>query len=83
MGQADIRGFALLWPPAIEKNENKSIIMDFCGLKCCQNNRFPCYVQTKKIGLKMDYSFFLAKTKCIIVHLESIIMDFIISRKSH
>ena len=38
-----------------------------------------------KIGLKTDLNpfFFLAKTKCIIFHYESIIMDFIISRKSH
>ena len=28
-------------------------------------------------------SFFCAKTKRMIIHLESIIMDFIISRKSH
>ena len=27
--------------------------------------------------------FFLAKTKCIIINFESIIMDFIISMKSH
>ena len=37
-----------------------------------------------KIGLKMVLNqIFLAKTKCIIIHFESIIMDFIISRKSH
>ena len=37
-----------------------------------------------KIGLKMDLNpFFLAKTKGFIIHFESIIMDFIISRKSH
>ena len=36
-----------------------------------------------KNGLKMDINtFFLAKTNCIIIHLESI-MDFKISRKSH
>ena len=37
-----------------------------------------------KIGLKMDLNpFLLVKTKWIIIHFESIIMDFIISRKSH
>ena len=37
-----------------------------------------------KIGLKMDLNpIFLAKRKRIIIHFESIIMDFIISRKSH
>ena len=54
--------------------------MVFRGLKCCKYNRFPCYVQTKKMNL---IPFFLAKTKCIIIPLESIIMDFIISKKSH
>ena len=37
-----------------------------------------------KIGLTRDLTrIFLAKTKCIIVHFESIIMDFIISMKLH
>ena len=36
-----------------------------------------------KIGLKIDlYPFFLAKTKCLLIHLESIIMDFI-TRENH
>ena len=34
---------------AFKKSENKLIIMDFHGLKCCKYNRFPCYVQTTKL----------------------------------
>ena len=36
-----------------------------------------------KIGLKMDLNpSFFAKTKCIIIHLKSFIMDFIIKKNS-
>ena len=41
--------FERLVVPAFKKSENKSIIMDFCGLKFCKYNRFPCYVQTTKL----------------------------------
>ena len=42
----------VFYVPAFKKKENKSIIMDFSGLKCCKYNRFPCYIQTTKLNLK-------------------------------
>ena len=48
----------------------------------CETWVDPCE-SDNKIGLEIDLNpFFLAKTKCILIHLESIMMDFIKSRKS-
>ena len=69
--------------PAFKKSENKSFILDFVVYKVV--NIIDSHVTFRqqnwtKNGFK---SIFFTKTKCIIIHLESIIMDFIISRKSH
>ena len=47
--------------PAFKKSENDSVIMDFCGLKCCKHNRFPSYAQTTKKGLKMHLNPFFSQ----------------------
>ena len=67
--------------PAFKKSENKSIIMDIVVYNLV--NIIDSHVTFRQQNWTKNGNKNGAKTKNIIILFESIVMDFIISRKSH